>query len=474
MTSPPALLRQAAPSAISARNLSVGGSISPTAGGTFAIGLPRAQKQLGYVVIANPTATINVKRVDAATQSLRPANKTSTAIDVGGGKAGVTSSGPRTSKDNRPNTTGSAGSNKITAAVKHKFESPVFTDAMGEVGPGGGSIGVTVGGEWENVTTDVKFTILALGEKNENIKITEATASATVRDIITVGSGNQAMHFQCSATFSFDVKPNKLAIAKWLVKKGVVKAMKSAGARLSGVGATPMLFLEGGYRTLEAAYKNVRASKNIKVFLEEADRNSREAAAGFIHGACWGFDGSKLGAHSGAVWSGKAYEAVRGEHPGMTLDEFREALRASTYWQEQARAQIAHQAKVAMYEGFAASRAEEWSSAHLKLIRMAMFNDEGPPVSQGVGAPLPEIVKLEPLADVEFLDDDVVTAGGAPVPPIIQNAVRRRVDDYDLGTVNPMPHEGIEYRWRYDRANQLIHVHGGHMSSVIAHRATWM
>lgn len=447
------------------RQLAVEGSLSPASGGTITFALPKASRRLSYITVTNPKVAVNVKPTTATSFETRTEG-TEGKAEISGAKSSLKHTTKKPGADKGESKAGPASS-KLKGAIKTTFGNAAFADAEGAVGTDGGSIALKVGGAWQNATVDVNFTLISMGDEGKDIKITTATPSVQVRDIVTV----EGYNFACTATLSVDVKPNNLAIARWLIRKGIIKSMRSVGGRLAQkIGAVPVLFVEGGYRTLEAAYKNVKVSKEIGPFIDAANENAMEAGRGFVWGALGGR--GKLGAESGRQWFYKAYEVAKVDHPEMTEKEFRQALLASKHWQEQAQANIAYQVKGAIYRGFVTKKADEWSVPHRKAIREGLFKSTGPAPTgeEGLGVQVPEIVKLKPSTDIEFLDPLEVKV--EKVPPPVRAEVRHRVKNYTLE--QSFMYRGTEYHFEFDRVNRTIFVSGGGAAETIPFTPPWL
>lgn len=441
------------PSSIQRQVPTVGTSVSKGGGLQVVVENPKIKTgALRYVVISNPRVTVVANPTNKnEIEERKPGTETSADFETGAKKT------PKEGK------TGIEV--KLKAEIKKKYKNAVFTDAEGEAGPGGGSVALTVGGDWKNANVSVKFTLLSFGEEGKDIKITTATPSATVPGVILV----DGMNFACKATIAFDVQPNSRRIGKWLLKKGVIRSLRGFGRMAGRIGAIPFLFVQAGYETLWAAAKNIKMGKEIPAFCNSAQALADEAGLGFIKGVFGGYSG--LGALSGRDWFHKAYAVARADNPGMEEDQFKDALLRATEWRKDARGQISYQVKAAIYHGFVAKKGGDWNSRDKKLIREILFKNSGPApsIDEGLGVRIPEIFKYKEQGPgyIELPEEEV---RAKRVPSDLRGGVKHRVRNYELNGSMIFEGNGLRYYWSYNRSLKELIIYGGDQYEKIPFR----
>jgi len=481
------------------RKVTGGASLSATKGLTITFAMPSASMNVKLVKLANPSVTANVKPTKATEIKTRPEDETTGGVGVSGGgmkggykytegkedaqgradehefdygSAGDGSnagySGEKQSGKDATHKGADLGGKKpaLTAAIKKKWGSTVFTDAAGEVGMNGGNVAVTAGGEWKNAVLSCTFTLLSIPGGGKNIKFLTATAKGKARGIVTVDGVN----FEVSLTLSIDVKPNTTALAKVLVKKGIVASMRNFGKLAGQVGALPFLFVEGGYETLKAAYKNVVAAKEIPKFVDTANFASLKVGQHFVNGVLGKSTG--MGSKSGMAWFERAFQVTKADHPDITKAEFRDALQKAPSWQEQAKIEVARQIRAVLFAAWQQEMADTVAAKDMEHVKSMLFGGAEPPdvSGGGPGVSMPEIVKKKDPGKVD-LPDQQSRADEAPVPPAIKGEVKHRVKNHQRsGTI---PYQGVTYHFEFKAPNRIL-VHGGPKSSVVTYRPPWL
>jgi hypothetical protein len=355
---------------------------------------------------------------------------------------------------------------ELELKLKRKWGSTVFTDGDITAGTSGGGLSLTAGGEWKNAVAQVKFAVFQIGAKEGaspdddwDIKLLTATPSITARDVIAVDGVN----FACSATLSFNVKLNAVAVGKKLLELGIIKSLKGVGELLGEIGAVPFLFVEGGVETLKAAGKNIIAGKEMAQFIDQANLYSLEVGQNFVGGVLGG--GAGQGATSGQQWFNAAFQVAKADHPELTQAEFRAALAGAPGWQESAKIAIARQIRSVLYAAFVSEKKDDIHEKDMAHVKASLFGEgegsEPPDPKGGLGVPMPEIVDKEAKA-AEQTKEVSEAAGKKFTEKLPANAFsiakQRVANGEQSGTFWT---EGVDYTFNYDSASKALEISGG-------------
>ena len=245
------------------------------------------------------------------------------------------------------------------------------------------------------------------------------------------------------------------------------RAATRLARKLAGKGyGIAFAFVEGGYLTLEAAYKNIKAGANIKMIIPIIRNLAIEAANSFVAGAT-GKGGAGLGGPSGQRWSQSAFIYAQKEHPDITLAEFQAALSSDSpgarLWREQARAKINYLTRLALFQCFQRNPPDWADASSVKLLRETLFKGKLHDPSELSVKP-PELYKIKKNPGYTKLPEHLTRR--KEVPLVIQDEVRRRLRNHQpSGKIDHR--DGITYWFRYNPASKTIEVYGEDMTSFV-------